>query len=113
MKFLLNKKDIIAINQEFDAGNLNNEASLDFALSYAKRTENWHKALAYITRAILLDHVFEEGNKRTVALVIKVYAEHEGYKVYDDKLLLMIKELLSKNTISITKIEEKIKNVIH
>jgi hypothetical protein len=28
MKFLLNKKDIIALNQEFDIGKLNNEDAL-------------------------------------------------------------------------------------
>lgn len=112
MRFILTKKDIIALNQVFDDGSLNNEASLEFALSYAKRTENWIKALAYLTRAILIDHVFHEGNKRTAALLIKTYAEYEGRTVYDDKLLLITKEILQKNTISIKKIEEMINNVI-
>ncbi len=112
MKFMLNKKDIITLNQEFDEGNIINEASLDFGLSYAKRTENWTKALAYLTRAILLDHVFEEGNKRTAALLIKSYAEYEGHKTYDDKLLKLIKNILIKNTTSINHIEEMIKDAI-
>ena len=38
--------------------------------SYAKKTENWTKALAFLAGAILIDHVFEEGNKRTAALLI-------------------------------------------
>ena len=80
MKFTLTKKDIIALNQEFEDGALHNETSLDFALSYAKRTENWTKALAWLVRAILTDHVFREGNKRTAALLIKAYAEYEGHK---------------------------------
>lgn len=112
MKFLLNKKDIVALNQEFDQGKLNNEASLDFALDYARRTENWIKALGYITRAILIDHVFEEGNKRTTALLINAYAEYEGHKINNDKLLLMIKTILKKNITSIAKIEEMIKDVV-
>jgi prophage maintenance system killer protein len=112
MGFVLNQKDIIALNQEFDQGRLNNEASLDFALSYAKKTDNWIKALAYLTRAILIDHVFEEGNKRTVALLIKTYAEYESHKVNDDKLLIMIKEIILKNISNIQKIEEMIKDVI-
>ncbi len=112
MKFVLSKKDIIALNEVFDNGNFRNESSLDFALSYAKKTENWTKALAYLTRAVLIDHVFEEGNKRTTALLLKSYAEYEGYKVYDDKILKMIKEILLKNIVGLNKIEEMIKDAI-
>ncbi|MFH0876529.1 MAG: hypothetical protein V1859_11430 [archaeon] len=111
-KFILNKKDILYLNQQFDSGDFHNEASLDFALSYAKRTENWIKALAYVVRAILLDHVFIEGNKRTAALLIKTYADIEKCKTDDSKLANTIKEMLLENTTSINKIEEKIKNVI-
>jgi prophage maintenance system killer protein len=112
MKLVLTTKDIIALNEEFDFGSLINEASLDFALSYSKKTENWTKALAFIIRAILIDHVFEEGNKRTAALLIKAYATYEGHKTYDDKIVKIIKEILFKNITSINHIEELIKNVI-
>ncbi|MFA5141767.1 MAG: hypothetical protein WC471_02255 [Candidatus Woesearchaeota archaeon] len=112
MKFILNKKDIVSMNMRFDQGKLHNEGSLDFALSYCKKTENWTKALALLTRAILIDHVFEEGNKRTAALAIKTYADIEGYETYDDRILLMIKEILLKNITNITKIEDMIKNAI-
>jgi prophage maintenance system killer protein len=112
MGFLLSKKDIIALNLEFEDGALHNEESLDFALSYAKKTENWSKALAWIVRAILIDHVFEEGNKRTAALLIKSYAEYEGCGTYDDKVVKIIKEIILKNITGITRIEDMIKNVI-
>ena len=112
MKFILSKKDIISLNEEFEDGAFHNEASLDFAISYAKSTTNWTKALAYITRAILIDHVFEEGNKRTALLLIKAYAEYEGYKTQNDLLLKMIKKILLKNITNIRKIEEMIKDVI-
>ena len=112
MKFILTKKDIIALNQEFEQGFTYNEASLNFALSYANKTENWTKALALLTRAILLDHVFEEGNKRTTALLIKAYAEYEGHKVYNDKLVRLIKEVILRNITNLRTIEEKIKDVI-
>lgn len=108
----MNIKDIIALNQEFDEGKLHNEASLDFAISYAKKTENWTKALAYLVRAILIDHVFEEGNKRTAALLIKTYAKFEGHETYDDRILKMVKNLLLKNTTDIVKIEGMIKDAI-
>tara|TARA_Y100000310_G_scaffold239941_1_gene243741 strand:- start:929 stop:1270 length:342 start_codon:yes stop_codon:yes gene_type:complete len=112
MKFILTKKDIVAFNQEFDEGNFHNEPSLDFALSHAKKTENWTKALSLLIRAILIDHTFEEGNKRTTALLIKTYIEYEGHKTYNDKIAKLIKEILLKNIISIKKIEEMLKNVI-
>ncbi len=112
MKFTLSQKDIISFNKEFDNGTIINEASLDFALSYAKKTENWTKALAFLVRAILLDHVFEEGNKRTAALLLKSYAEYEGYKTYDDKVVLLVKDIILKNIKSIAKIEDMIKDAI-
>jgi prophage maintenance system killer protein len=112
MKLTLTKKDIIALNQEFDKGTLHNESSLDFALSYAKKTENWTKALAFLARAILIDHTFEEGNKRTAALLIKSYAEYEGHKTYDDKVAKLIKDILLKNIANIIKIEDMVKDAI-
>ena len=112
MKFGLTKKDIIALNQEFEEGNLHNEASLDFALGYAKKTENWTKALAWLVRAILIDHVFEEGNKRTVALLIKTYTQYEGHKTYDDQIIKLVKKVILKNISSIKIIEDMIKNAI-
>ena len=113
MKFILTKKDIIALNQKFEEGSLNNESSLDFALDYAKKTENWIKALSFLVRAILVDHVFEEGNKRTATLLIKTYAEYEGFSVNMDKLLSSVKNILLRNITDIRKIEEIIKNVIY
>ena len=68
--------------------------------------------MAWLTRAILLDHVFEEGNKRTAALLIKTYSDYEGYETYDDKIVKIIKEIILKNITSIRKIEEMIKNAI-
>jgi len=112
MKFILTKKDIISFNQEFEGGNLLNEPSLDFALSHAKKTENWIKALSLLIRAILIDHVFEEGNKRTTLLLIKTYTEYGGHKIHNDKTLRLIKEMLLKNITSIKRIEEMLKNVI-
>lgn len=112
MRFILTKKDIIALNQEFDHGRLHNEASLDFALSYAKKTENWTKALAWLVRAILLDHVFEEGNKRTAALLIEAYTEFEGSSAYKDKTANLVKDIILRHITDINRIEEMINNAI-
>lgn len=81
-------------------------------MSYAGKTENWTKALAWLVRAILIDHVFKEGNKRTAALLIKSYAEYEGCETYDDKIVKLIKQIVLKNISSIRKIEEMIKDAV-
>ena len=112
MSFILNKKDIIALNQEFEDGSIHNEPSLDFAIDYARRTTNWTKALAYLTRAILIDHVFTDGNKRVTALLIKTYVELKGYQVYNEKLAQIIKKMMKQNITNINRIEEMIKDVI-
>jgi|SRR3989344_194490 len=113
MKFSLTKKDILALNQEFDYGNFHNEASLDFALSYVRRIDKWTKALVLLTKAIFIDHVFEEGNKRTAALLIKAYAEHQGYKTYNDKIVKLVMDIILKNITSINKIEDLIKDAVN
>ena len=113
MKFILNKKDIISLNAQFEEyPSLNNEQSLDFALSYAKKTENWIKALAYLVRAIALDHVFHEGNKRTAALLVAAYAEYEGHSIYKDKVVKLVKNIIMKRITSIKRIEEMINDAI-
>lgn len=112
MGFELTKKDIIALNMEFEDGSLNNESSLDFALDYARNTENWTRGLAWLMKAILLDHVFEEGNKRTAALLLKAYAEYRGHKTYDDRVVKLVKKIIMRNTSSVKKIEEMIQDAI-
>jgi len=112
MGFILTRKDVISLNQRFEDGTINNIGSLEYSLSYAKKTENWTKALAYLTRAILIDHVFSDGNKRTTALLIKSYATYEGHQVINSRLVRIIKNVILKNITSIKKIEEMIKDVI-
>lgn len=112
MAFSLTKKDIIALNQEFEHGAFHNEASLDFALSYAAKTQNWTKALAWLVRAILIDHVFEEGNKRTAALLIKTYAECMSHETIDQKVVMLVKEVILKNIADTFRIEDMINDSI-
>ena len=68
---LINKKDIIAINQEIgENGLFQNESSLDFALSIIKQKRAWLYELSYLVRSLLVDHVFQDGNKRTAFYII-------------------------------------------
>ena len=109
---ILNKKDILAFNQKFDFGNFKNESSLDFALSQLKRNIAWTRKLAFLVRAILIDHVFEEGNKRTSCAVLLFYIEHEGYTIEEKKAVGIIKTILLKNIISVEKIKRMIEDAV-
>lgn len=109
---MIDKQDIININKEFDNGNLINKSSLEFALSSLRHSKDWVKQLSYLVRAILIDHVFEEGNKRTAsALMMAIIEEHKlGYDPYKiDKIII---EILKKNINDITKIRRMIKDAI-
>ena len=66
---MLNEKDLIGINSRFSNGNVVNRNSLDYTINLVKRTNNWVKQLANIVRAILIDNIFEDGNKRTARLM--------------------------------------------
>ena len=109
---MINIEDLVQMNKQFDNGIVVNKSSLEFALSLSKNTKDWIKQLAYIVRAILIDHVFEEGNKRTAsALIMSVIEIHKlGYDPYKvDELII---EILKDNITDINKIRREIKNVI-
>ncbi|MBI2575573.1 Fic family protein [Candidatus Woesearchaeota archaeon] len=81
------------INKKFDKGVIINIGSLEFAISAAKKSKNWQEQLAFIVRAVVNDHVFADGNKRTAAAYIMAVLEerklpYDAYKV--DKLVLSI-----------------------
>lgn len=99
------------INQEFDEGIVINENSLDYVISLAKKSNNWLKSLAMLVRAILIDHIFKEGNKRTAAAVIMTYLEMESLHYNTDKINQMIIKILKHNITNIDKIMGLIKNV--
>ena len=109
---MINKHDIIEMNKQFDKGKLINESSLDFAFSNLQNTKDWLKESAYLTRAILIDHVFEEGNKRTAAGIIAGFFEEQGLDYHPEKIAKAIITLLMKNITSITITERVIKNAV-
>jgi prophage maintenance system killer protein len=109
---MLSKKDIIAINEEFHGGRVVNEGSLDFAITMTKRSRNWLKTAALLTRAILIDHVFEDGNKRTAAAVILALADINGVYCNPDRVNAAIVRMLKRNTTDVRTIERLIKDAI-
>ncbi|MBI2666662.1 Fic family protein [Candidatus Woesearchaeota archaeon] len=107
---MLSKKDLITFNKEFHEGKIVNESSLDFALDQAKRSKDWLKAMAYLVRAVAVDHVFEDGNKRTSALIILAISEMQGMEMDKRKVDEIVVTLAKKSMKDITKIERLIKN---
>ncbi|HLC63681.1 MAG TPA: hypothetical protein VJJ21_05185 [Candidatus Nanoarchaeia archaeon] len=109
---MINKKDIIEMNKQFDKGRFINEASLDFAFSNLEQTKDWLKESAYLTRAILIDHVFEEGNKRTTALLIRSILETKKLAYDPQKINALVIIILKKNINKVNEIKRLIKDAI-
>lgn len=109
----LNKKDIISINQEIgESGEMQNESSLDFALSMFKQKKSWLQELSYLIRSILIDHVFRDGNKRTALALVLSYFDDRNLAVDKEKLLKIIHEIPKKNYSSISKIMRVLQDAI-
>ena len=109
---MLTKKALIELNKEFDLSKIINESSLDFALSNASMTKDWIKQLAYITRAVIIDHVFFGGNKRTMAALIMAVLEERKLKYDPFKIDSLIINIINKNITSINKIRRMIKDAV-
>lgn len=98
----MHKKTLIRINQEIGSnGKIINESSLDYALKQFKTTKPKEEKLAYLTRALLIDHIFEDGNKRTAFIICNYLFDDFD----DERLFLRIKRITIKNIISIKNIE--------
>ncbi|MEK6960124.1 MAG: hypothetical protein AABX47_03055 [Nanoarchaeota archaeon] len=107
---MLSKKDIISVNQEFHTGKLSNESSLDYAISLTHRSKNWLRTCAVLGRAIIIDHVFEDGNKRTAAGIIMTVMEMNNITYSEQRVYRSVLQIAKKNPRNLIKIEEAIKN---
>ena len=110
VKVMLSKKDIIEANKAFHTGKIANKSSLDFALSQVYRSPNWLKTAAVLARAILLDHVFEDGNKRTAAGIIATVMEMNKIPYAQDKIAKGVLAITKSNMHNIKEIEKVIAN---
>jgi len=108
----ISKDDLLRINKGF-GGNLRSDSSLDFAFDRRRDKKlGIYKKLAYLIRAILVDHPFSDGNKRTAMFVVFMFSE-ENNKTIDRDLLLHHIVSISKNNISnLRNIEWRLKNAI-
>ena len=108
----ISKEDIVRINAGF-GGYLRNDASLDFAIEIQKSKKlGIYKKLAYLMRAILVDHPFSDGNKRTATFVALAFANENNKRVDEDLIMHHILSIASKNITQVRAIEERMKNAI-
>jgi len=112
VKMEFTKKELIELNKKF-GGNLSRDGSLDYALSAQKHKKYGdYKKLAYIWRAILVDHPFTDGNKRTALGAAIEFARKKKKNIDTDKLNKLIIKIAKKNIHSIAKIERSLRNAI-
>ena len=101
----------MAINQRFSTGHIINGSSLDFVLQQTYRSPHWFRTMSLLVRAMAIDHVFEDGNKRTAAAVIMAYLDMNGYAYNPDKVSQVVLRIAKANIKDITKIGILINNV--
>jgi len=108
----ISKQDLIRINEGF-GGTLRNEASLDFAIDKQRDKKIGElKKLAYLFRAILVDHPFSDGNKRTATFLAFEFADKNKKEVDTDILKHQIVSISKKNLNEIEKIKQRLKTCI-
>ncbi|HLC86858.1 MAG TPA: Fic family protein [Candidatus Nanoarchaeia archaeon] len=109
----ISKENLLRINNGF-GGKLTNDSSLDYAIEMQKSKKlGIYKKLAYIMRAILVDHPFKGGNKRTATFIAFAFAQE--YKKNTDRELLIhqIISIAKQNITDIRNIEWRLKNCIN
>ena len=103
----ITKQVIIFVNKKFGNGNLINENSLDFAVK--SESNRIFGNLPHIVRALLVDHCFEDGNKRTATFLIVNFCEENRIPVRQEKVLKAVRTIASRNPKSIEKIRSVLK----
>ena len=112
MCMIISIDDIIRINKGF-GGHLKSKSSLEFALDKQdNKNLGEYKKLAYLIRAILVDHPFSDGNKKTAMIVVYSFAQQNKKEVDEELIKHHILSIASKNIINIRNIEWRLKNAI-
>jgi len=109
----IGKEDLLRINKGF-GGNLRSGSSIDYAFyMLGNKKLGFYKKLAYFWRAILVDHPFSDGNKRTAAFLAYALASENKKRVIDRELLMEhIVSIAKHNETNIRNIEYRLKNII-
>ena len=108
----ISKEDLVRINHGF-GGDLRSDSSLDYATELQNNKKfGKYKKLAYLFRAILVDHPFSDGNRRTAAYLALEFAKEYDLIVNNDVLIHQIISIAKKNLTNIKDIEWRLKNAI-
>jgi len=108
----IGKEDLLRINKGF-GGTLRSDSSIDYAIDVQENKKlGIYKKLAYMFRAVLVDHPFSDGNKRTAAYLALAFAEENNKQVDSDLLLHHILSIAKENITNIRQIEWRLKNAI-
>ena len=108
----ISKEDLLRINKGF-GGILRNDSSLDFAIDIQKNKKfGIYKKLAYLWRAILVDHPFSDGNKRMAAFIALAFTKENNKQVDRELLMHHIISIAKQNITEIKNIEWRLKNAI-
>jgi prophage maintenance system killer protein len=108
----ISKKDLLRVNHGF-GGNLRSGSSLDYAFNrFESKRFGFFKKLAYLWRAILVDHPFSDGNKRTAVFVAYALAGKQKKRVNGELLSHHAVSIANQNVQDIRKIERRLKNAI-
>jgi prophage maintenance system killer protein len=108
----ISKEDLLRINHGF-GGNLRSGSSIDFAIDVQKNPKlGAYKQLAYLWRAILVDHPFSDGNKRTATFFALKFAEENNKQVDRELIVHHALSIAKKNITNIRQIEWRLKTCI-
>jgi len=106
---LITTQIIVFINKKFASGVIIND-SLDFAVKY--QTNKIFGNLPHMLRALLADHAFEDGNKRTAAFILINYFEENNMVFSEERISKIIRRIAQTHPSSIEKIRSMIKYAI-
>ncbi len=108
----ISKENLLRVNQGFGGG-LISDSSLDYAIDMQNnRKLGVYKKLAYLMRAILVDHPFTDGNKRTATFLVLGFADENKKEVNTEILEHQITSIASQNITDIRSIEQRLRRCI-
>lgn len=108
----ISKEDLLRINHGF-GGNLRNDSSIDFAINVQENNKfGEYKKLSYLLRAILVDHPFSDGNKRTATFLVLNFSYQNKSEIDRELLVHQIVSIAKKNITEVRNIEQRIRSAI-
>lgn len=104
---MVTTQTVVWVNKKFSTGSLINKNSLDYAIK--TESSKIFGNLPYIIRALLVDHCFEDGNKRTAAFLLVNFCEENRIEVNQEKIIKTTINISRSNPKNIEKIRSMMK----